>query len=441
MHKSVKIDKYFKDIIKNEEDKYIEDYKKVYEKMQKSNAIYKGNIIEFLYNPMFFDKNDIKLFENKLEILFGIINKVVKRYLNDLEFRNYFNFSKKMEELILIDPGYSTPVPIGRFDIFYDYNEDFKFCELNGDGSSAMNEANTVEEIMYDSDIIKKLRENFDLYYTELFDSWVVEILRIYNQFESAKTKPNVAIIDFENLGTPYEFLEFKKSFEKSGLKTIIADPRNLEYKNGNLWHENFRIDLAYRRAVNQEMEKRIEEVEDFIEAYRDKAFCMVGPFRSQIIHNKIFFEILTNEMKTGFLSKSERDFIEKHIPETYILKENTEMINKIMQNKDNYVLKPMDLYAAKGVYIGRDYGRKDWEEKINKALNSGDYLVQKFCIPGRKDALRYKGGKFQKELFKTTLGLFVYNENFTGLYSRLGKKNIIASRGESIVAPNFVVK
>src|SRR6056297_630778 len=125
-------------------------------------------VINFLYNPMFFDDHDIKLFQEKLDILFSIINDIVDEYLKNSKFRDYFNFSSKMEELIMIDPGYSNPVPIGRFDLFYNYDENFKFCELNGDGSSAMNEANTVESIIYESKIINKLKEKYRIKYKEL---------------------------------------------------------------------------------------------------------------------------------------------------------------------------------------------------------------------------------------------------------------------------------
>ncbi len=47
----------------------------------------------------------------------------------------------KLEELILNRPTYYSPIPIARIDIFYNEKTgDFKFCEFNTDGTSAMNE-------------------------------------------------------------------------------------------------------------------------------------------------------------------------------------------------------------------------------------------------------------------------------------------------------------
>jgi len=315
----------------------VKDYKKIDEKMQNSNAIYKGSVIDYLYHPMFFDSSDINRFIELTAMMHTIVRKTVKEYLNNSSFRKKFNFSKEMEKLIKIDPGYSNPVPIARFDLFYSYDDKYKFCELNGDGSSAMNEANTVEEIVYKSEIINNLKNNYNIKYYELFYSWVDEIINIYRQFGN-KEKPNVAIVDFEGLGTPYEFVEFKRAFQSCGYKTQIIDPRELSYKQNALYHGDFRIDLVYRRAVNREIVERINEVKDFIEAYRNRDVCVVGPFRSQIMHNKKFFSIISNESNTKYLNKDEKKFIRKHVPQTGILKDNDNLIEKIKGKKPNMV-------------------------------------------------------------------------------------------------------
>ena len=66
---------------------------------------------------------------------------MIKEYLKNPSYRKLFPFSRKLEELILIPNGYQSLLPIARFDIFYnEENGNFKFCEINTDGTSAMNE-------------------------------------------------------------------------------------------------------------------------------------------------------------------------------------------------------------------------------------------------------------------------------------------------------------
>ena len=62
-------------------------------------------------------------------------------YAKDEDYRRLFGFEPKLEELILREPTYDSPIPIARIDIFYNEETgDFKFCEFNTDGTSAMNE-------------------------------------------------------------------------------------------------------------------------------------------------------------------------------------------------------------------------------------------------------------------------------------------------------------
>jgi len=414
--------------------KYIADYGDITEKMMRSNAKYKGKIVDFLYQPMFFDQQDIKTFKYISLMLTDIIKKCTYQYLKDPSFRQYFGYSEIMEDLILTDPNYNNPVPIARFDLFYDGN--FKLCELNGDGTSAMNEANTLEQIFSESRIIAELRKNYDISYYELFLSWLEVLLEIYREF-GGSGRPVIAIADFLGLGSNEEFDTFKSIFEEQGYKTMICDPRDMLYKNGKLYVEDVQIDLVYRRAVNREVELRIDEVRDLIQAYKDNAVCVVGPLRSQIMHNKIFFEILCDEKKTSFLNSTEREFIKKHIPETFSLNENA--LQKVIGNKDKYIIKPKDLYAGKGVVCGLDCDNEKWGREVQEALDKGGFLIQEFCNFTRMKLPVVQNNDFEFTEFKTTLGLFVYNGKFSGLYSRVGRKNIIAGIEESITLPSFV--
>jgi len=429
------ITKKYQDLIGNNPQEYQKDLADITRKLNNSNARYKGKIIDFLYQPVFFEQDDIAKFNYILQMMMDIIRKCTKEYLQNPQFRTHFGFSREMEELILIDPGYCNPVPIARFDIFYD--GDFKFCELNGDGTSAMNEANTLEQIFSESKIITKLREEYDINHYELFKSWLTQLLNIYHEFGGIG-KPNIAIADFIGIGSNEEFDTFKQVFENAGYRTIICDPRDMVYKNGKLYSNNVQIDLIYRRAVNQEVEKRLQEMQDFITAYREKAVCVVGPFRSQIMHNKIFFSILTDESKTNFLNVEERKFIIEHIPKTYVL--NEDFSSKANKFKDKFLIKPMDKYAGKGVCCGVDISQQKWKSTLANALKEGDHLLQEFCnFTKMKIPVMYED-KFNLKEFKTTLGLFVYNGKLAGLYSRCGSKNVIAGIEESITLPSFVV-
>lgn len=436
MQRSVK-DKYLK-LLKENPNKFLKDYKETIKAVENSTAKYKNKPVPFLYTPKFFNDKDIENFKNLTSTLMDIINKVIDKYIDSKEYRKKFGYSKLLEELILIDHGYSANIPMARFDIFYD-GDDFKFCELNADGSSAMNEDNTLNEIFLNTKPIDKLKDKYEFYYLELIDKWVDESIKIYKEFDKTKHKPNIAIVDFEGLGTVEEFKVFKKAFERKGYNTYIVDPRELKYIDGKLYYNDKVISLIYRRAVTRKLMEESENIKDFLNAYRDKAVCVIGPLRSQIIHNKIFFEILHDEETLSFLTEAERNFIKNHIPYTKEFS-NENIYKKALNNKDKYVLKPKDLYASKGVFVGRDFSLDKWIEKLESCINN-DYLLQEFITPYKSEVVEFINDELVISEVNNITGLFMYNEKFQGVYSRVGKNNIISGLHGGYTLPSLFTR
>jgi len=431
------INKQYIELIKS--GNYELDYLETIEKVSQSSAIYKGKPIPFLYHPMFFTEADINQFKAITKTLMSIGNKVINAYLTSASYRLKFNFPPLLEELILKDQGYKTNIPIGRFDLFY-HEGDFMFCELNTDGSSAMNEDNTLANILLDTKAIQKMKENYDIDYLNCIEPLVDESINLYHEFSKNEQEPTVAIVDFNESATTTEFYEFKKVYENKGYKTFICDVRDLKYTNGKLYYHDNQIDLVYRRLVTRELIDRSDEIIDFIEAYKDQAVCVVGPIKSQILHNKIIFKILHDEDTLHFLSHDEKQFVKKHIPITKQFQGESDTFLEVLENKDRYIIKPCDLYGSRGVYAGLDFNQIEWEEKLKDAFNN-DYLYQEYFHPYEREFVEFDNHQIKVSPFKCITGLFVYNEKFAGLYTRIGKNHIISGLHEYYTIPNLMVK
>ncbi len=427
------------DLVKNDSKNYYNDYLKTVERVANSTATYMGEPVPFVYHPMFYTDKEINAFDNLTGDLMKILNKVIDEYINTPSFRTKFGYPKELEELILIDHGYDYNVPMARFDVFYDNENTFKFCELNADGSSAMNEANELEKIFMDVDSVNDLKDNYDFHYFELINKWVDESIDIYKSWSKEDKAPNVAIVDFKGSKTVDEFEVFKEAYITKGYWAEIVDPRELKYKDGKLYYNDTIIDLVYRRLVTGDLVRRFNEVPDFIEAYKNQCACFVGPIRSQIIHNKIIFKILHDEDTLKLMNNEERDFIKKHIPVTKIFTE--EIYEEALNNKDNYVLKPMDLYASYGVYLGKDLSDEEWKTKVDECLDN-NYLLQEFVLPDTKKMVNFsENGDFATYDFYHIIGLFMYREEFAGIYTRVNDNTIISGIYGGRTVPSLVVK
>ncbi|MCF7876619.1 glutathionylspermidine synthase family protein [Candidatus Bipolaricaulota bacterium] len=432
----------FREEVNSRPEEFRRDHERVKEEVKNSSARYMGQTIDFLFQPMFLSSEDINWLEGVISRLTDILDKTVEKYRTDQRFREVFPFSKITEELILADPGYDNLYPMGRFDVFYDYDRGLQFCEFNTDGSAGMNEARVLQKVFSASKAISCLSVDYQVSYYAPMKNWIDVILENYREFSGGPEEPEkIAIVDFEEEGIASEFREFKRLFEKRGYNTVIRDPRELKYDGSNLLDGSDRIDLVYRRATTKKMVDRHEEIEDFLAAYKDESVCVVGGFTSQIVHNKALFAILQEEEYTGYLDDEEEKFVKEHFPLSRIFKNGDgELRNRLIEEQGKFLLKPFDKFAGHGVHVGDDFGPTEWKEKVAE-VQGENYIAQEFCDVPEKDFLHVRDREMGFEKFGYLIGMFLYNQRLSGLYTRAGRENVIASLVECFTLPNFIVE
>lgn len=436
--------KWTKDLINEimtNESVYRKDFDEIYIQVSQSGAVYMDAPVPFHYIPRIYELTDIKNFETAMSQMFGVVNKTIDLYLEKEDVRALYNFDKRLEELILLDHGYKTKVPMGRFDIFYYDDGSYMFCELNTDGSSAMNEEAELSRILQHNKISNHIKESHDLHSFELFDSWVDEVKNIYQEFkhvDKKKDKPHVAILDFVDKGASLEFKVFQEHFEQSGMECSLVDPRDIICKEGWMTVNDKPIDIVYRRLVTKDLMDRYEEIPEFIKGLKEQKTCVIGSLKSQIVHTKLFFALLHDERVRQYFTKEELEFIDQCIPQTHVL-EASSPLDDYIKNKDLYILKPIDYYASKGVIAGESLSKLEWKEVlIEKTTQS--YLIQKYCpLAMRESLLPNEDGGFDTHRFRTITGMYVYNEKVKGIYSRAGLNAIIAGIHDGFTLSSLV--
>lgn len=412
--------------------------------MNQCSAKYHGRCVSTLYVPKLFTQEDIEQFKNLLSTLYGIFDKVIERYRTDEAYRKLFGFEKRLEELILRKPRYGCKIPMARIDIFYnEETRDFWFCEFNTDGSSAMNEDRELNNGLKLTLGYKQLAEEYKLHTFELFDSWVDESLKIYQETESAVEKPYVAIVDFMESATNNEFEIFAESYRRKGLECEICEIRDLQFRDGRLYGaEGKPIDMIYRRAVTSDIMKYYDEVGDFIAAVKAEAVCLMGDFTTQIVHNKVLYQVLHHPMTKTFLTDKENAFVAAHVPYTAKMDADYIPYDAIINQKDDWILKPQDSYGSKGVFAGVEYDSEaKWKEIVDEHRVE-DYLVQQFCVPYQTKNIDFSGDADTDFIQVSNLtGLFVYGGQFHGIYSRVSRGKIISTQYSEIALPSLVVE
>ncbi|MFV0529708.1 MAG: hypothetical protein ACK5MN_13455 [Lachnospiraceae bacterium] len=379
--------------------------------------------------PKIFTRHETAAFRKIVKTTYGIMEKVVQQYIADREYRTLFPFSKELEQLICTPSGYTTSVPIARLDIFYNEEDgSFKFCEINTDGTSAMIDNEVLEEALQYNNVVQKLREEEQFNTFSLFESWVIEVGRIYETYEKKVENPHVAIVDFLDRGHLQDFDAFMGHFQKYGYTAEVCDIRQMKYEGGSLYSQQTgrKIDIIYRRAVTADIMDRFGEVQDFIQAALHTDVCLLGSFRTQLAHHKAFFMALHDARTLQILTPQEQQFVREHVPRTYVL-DSYYKEHDIVSDRAQWIIKPMDSYGSRGVYAGIDYEAQQWQEVLDKSVGEG-YLIQEYCPPYRTPNVYMMKAEPRWKMYANMTGLFTYNGRFSGIYSRLSDGAVISS-------------
>ena len=403
--------------------------------LEKSSAKINDIVIKSFFHPYILSNSDFMWIKEKTETLWGILEKTAQLLLTEKEVRDFFDFPTELVELLQVDPKYPINVPVTRFDAFFNKDNSLYFCEFNADGTSGMNETNTMEECFLDTEMGRHLVNKYSLNHCELRKSLLSTLLENYRFFD-ASNKPVIAIVDFMDKATIAEFEALKNAFIEEGYNTLICDIRNFSYKNNKLWYNGKSIDLVYRRAVTSDILARYNEVQEFIKAYKNNAFCLVGSFRSEAAHSKLVFTFLTSETAEKFFSHEEIKFLKTHLPKTSKLISKDKLLNaEIFSQRESYLIKPHNSYGGQGLYIGRDCSLKEWQNIIEQNIDK-NYIVQEVIKVPQEEFVVSQG---TIEKLKVNLSPYLFNGKLTGFYTRVSTIDIITTSLGGALIPTFV--
>lgn len=433
--KKAELKKAFAEELQAHPERYAGDYASMAEAVAGSRAYYKGKPVPFSYEPYFIDEEEEQALFALGRMMTQVAKKAIAAYRQDAAVRKLFQFPRWIEELILTENPLNGVIPMARWDIFNHGQGEAVFCELNTDGSSAMNEDNELAAIWLDTAMAKTLGETYRLTYYDMFDPWVEAVERMYHR-QGHTGKPNVLIMDFLDSATTYEFERFREAFERAGCPCRIGDVRRLRFDGEKLYDEDFPVDVIYRRMVTFELIERPEGTEAFQAAYRAQKVLTVGPLSTQVVHNKTFFALLFHPTLRGYYTPEELAWIDRHIPETHLLDEGN--YRTFLKNRASWILKPVDRNASQGVVAGKAVTDEAWEAHLRSAVQEAGYLVQQFVAPPWETYWRYENGSWQSYRYSHVMGLFQFDEEPAGFYTRIGPGPVISGEEGDFSIPHI---
>jgi uncharacterized circularly permuted ATP-grasp superfamily protein len=394
--------------------------------------------------PFFLSPEDEERVRDVAETIADLGERVVNAALEDKHLFSQLHLREEEERLARIPVAYGRASTASRLDAFL-LPDSLKFAEYNGESPAGAGYSETLAEIFRELPVMGKFAQTYEVHSYPLSAKLLDALVASYRDWGGSSNRPQIAIVDWDEVPTRSEFEILQSRFEKLGVPALIADPKELEFDGHHLTIDGKKIDLVYRRVLINDIVAKPAECSALVKAYAANAVCVANTFRCKIPHVKAFFAVLTDERNGALFSHDEREIIRRHIPWTRVVADvktahygqPIELLAFIAKERENLVLKPSDEYGGSGVTLGWETSESAWDAAIERALSAknGAWIVQQ-RIPIRRETFPYIAnvGKVDYRDMLVDFAPYLFLGKLAGFLTRLsatGLANVTSGGGQ----------
>lgn len=367
----------------------------LYPGLRERNLFFGDRPLCTVLRPMFHTADSYRYLTERTALTLSVFRKATVALLADPKLRAQLFLDQIEEELISLPTGYSTNIPTARLDSFFTRHLDggytLNFIEFNGESPAGMAYNDVMAELFLELPIMQRFQERYPVQSLEVRPHAIEALLRIYYQWRGNRNKlPEIAIVDFRGVPTTSEFKLFAEYFAKHGITSVICDPDEMEFRNGQMYAAGQPVDFVYKRVLASELVQKYGLNHPIIDAVRAGAVCMANPFNCKLLHKKASFAFVSDERNAHLFTAEEQDAVRQHIPWTRMVEERKtispdgatlDLVPWISTNKEQLVLKPNDEYGGKGVLIGWETEQAVWDSALQTALREPSIVQMRATI------------------------------------------------------------
>jgi hypothetical protein len=421
------------------------------EQLRRRRMVFGDRPLCTVLRPRFFSPEAFRALGRRILSLMGAFHRLHQAAMADAGIRGQFRLTAWEEQLVMADPGYEQPSPHGRLDCFHDEATDtLALTEYNAETPAGAGFNDLLAESFATIPVMRAFRGRYDVRPVPARAGVASVILDAWREFSGRWQGPRIAIVDWDDVPTRREFEIFQEYFGSLGLEAVIVDPRAMEYRGGRLYGGGAPVDLIYKRVLINELVEREGMEHPVVRAVRDRAVCMVNPFRCKVLHKKASLAALSDERNARLFPADQRAAIDSHVPWTRVVEERQtlfggkpiDLLPFIEANRERLVLKPNDDYGGAGVVLGWTVTSAAWRTALTAAL-AQPYIVQdRVVIPSEPYPSLVDGGLLVTDRMLDTAPFVLNGGGMDGCLTRLSTAallNVTAGGGSTV--PCFVVE
>lgn len=315
---------------------------------------------------------------------------------------------------------------------------EYKFFEANAVGVGGVwycpvDEEITMKEIYPE---LKKIDPKLKLEQND--DARILLLKLLKRQSIDAGVKPAhfALTVDRDMLENYVEFPRLATYLKGHGLDALVADPRDLYSKKGDIYCRGKKISLVYRDTTLSEyfaMEEKGADLSAIKFAFKQNR--VISSLSGEFDH-KSCLELFSSARYDKYFTAKERAVFRKHILWTRLVREcrtedrhgkMVDLVPYLRKHKNELVLKPNRLFGGEGVDIGKNVSMKTWDKVIEHGLKESGYLVvQELAhVPVKRFPHYHPKATMADQEFYTVVGIIATEDGMT-VVGRVAKKKVV---------------
>lgn len=175
------------------------------------------------------------------------------------------------------------------------------------------------------------------------------------------------------------EFLLFKQLFERHGLRAVIADPSELQLRDGVLWHHDTAVDLVYNRLTDFMLELPASAA--LRAAYIEHAVVLTPHPQVHALYadNRNLAVLCDAEQLDALgVAQSTQEILLANIQHTEVV--DAAHKGRLWSERRWLFFKPSDGYGGRAAYRGDKVTKRVWDDIL-----AGSYVAQAIMVPGER--------------------------------------------------------
>lgn len=177
------------------------------------------------------------------------------------------------------------------------------------------------------------------------------------------------------------EFLLFQQLFQRHGLQAVIADPDDLQWRDGVLWHDDIAIDLVYNRLTDFLLDAPGSAA--LRAAYLAHGVVLTPhPQAHALFADKRNLALWTDPVRLTALAvpAETQAILLANIPHTEQVQ--PEHADRLWAERRHLFFKPNAGFGGRAAYRGDKLTKRVWQDIL-----AGDYIAQTIVRPGERVA------------------------------------------------------